>query len=135
MRSHQKSVNLRVSIFLCSILLRAQSYGIEFGLPSLSEELTPSTRKTPPKQEKGEKHFSMTPNYSVIEQTGKFCPGRDSCKHKMRDGRGVDTSDISPGGPFKHARGGGLKSRGHFGIENDWKKRNCQNIMKTSKAL
>ncbi len=38
--------------------------------------------------------------YSVIEQTGKFCPGRDSC----RQGRG---------------------SRGPGGIENDWKKRNC----------
>ena len=125
MTSHHRSAYLHVSTFLCSILLLAQSYAIEFGLPSLSEELTPSTRKTLPKQEKGEKHFSMTPNYSVIEQTGKFCPGRDSCKHKMRDGRGVDTSDVSPGGPFKHARGGGLKSRGHFGIENDWKKRNC----------
>ena len=114
-----RASNILILVFL------AHSYAIEFGLPSLSDEQTSSTRKTPVKQEKGEKHFSMTPNYSVIEQTGKFCPGRDSCKHKMRDGRGVDALDGVSGGPFKHARGGSLNSRGHFGIENDWKKRNC----------
>ena len=125
MMSYRKSLSGLQRLFVFVVLLRAHSYAIEFGLPSLSDELTSSTRKTPPKQEKSEKHFSMTPNYSVIEQTGKFCPGRDSCKHKMRDGRGVDTLDVISSGPFKHARGGGLNSRGHFGIENDWKKRNC----------
>ena len=41
-----------------------------------------------------------TLNYSVIESTGKFCPGRDSCR-QTRNARGPD------------------------GVENDWKKRNC----------
>jgi hypothetical protein len=100
---------------------------IEFGLPSLSID-SRKTSNLPQKPPKTETHSSMTPNYSVIEQTGKFCPGRDSCKHRMRNGRGegsgLDSSDSIPG-PFKHARGGSLNSRGHFGIENDWKKRNC----------
>ena len=38
--------------------------------------------------------------YNVIEQTGKFCPGRDSCRS-------------------------GRSNRGPQGVENDWKKRNC----------
>ena len=38
--------------------------------------------------------------YNVIEQTGKFCPGRDSCRQ-------------------------GRSTRGPQGVENDWKKRNC----------
>ena len=43
---------------------------------------------------------SSSLNYSVIESTGKFCPGRDSC-----------------------VRGSGRGRRGP--IEQDWKKRNC----------
>ena len=38
--------------------------------------------------------------YNVIEQTGKFCKGRDSCRV-------------------------GRSTRGPDGVENDWKKRNC----------
>lgn len=41
------------------------------------------------------------PGYEVIEQTGKSCPGRDSCKTGARSHRGPD------------------------GVEQDWKKRNC----------
>jgi len=44
--------------------------------------------------------------YNVIEQTGKFCPGRDSCR---TGGRGSRIGS----------------SRGPEGVENDWKKRNC----------
>ena len=40
-------------------------------------------------------------DYSVIQATGKFCPGRDSCQPTGRQNRGPE------------------------GIENDWKKRNC----------
>ena len=38
--------------------------------------------------------------YGVIEQTGKFCQGRDTCRT-------------------------GRSTRGPEGVENDWKKRNC----------
>jgi len=44
--------------------------------------------------------------YNVIEQTGKFCPSRDSCRI---GGRGSRLGS----------------SRGPEGVENDWKKRNC----------
>ena len=102
---------------------------IEFGLPRLPiENRKPTGKPVSRKQSEGEHYLSSNPNYSVIEQTGKFCPGRDSCKHRMRNGRGtglgLDTAE-SISGPFKHARGGSLNSRGHFGVENDWKKRNC----------
>jgi hypothetical protein len=40
-------------------------------------------------------------DYSVIQATGKFCTGRDSCQLTGRQNRGPE------------------------GIENDWKKRNC----------
>ena len=40
-------------------------------------------------------------DYSVIQATGKFCTGRDSCQPTGRQNRGPE------------------------GIENDWKKRNC----------
>ena len=40
-------------------------------------------------------------DYSVIQATGKFCPGRDTCQATGRQNRGPE------------------------GIENDWKKRNC----------
>ena len=44
--------------------------------------------------------ISLELGYNVIEQTGKFCSGRDTCR--------LDRS-----------------TRGPQGVENDWKKRNC----------
>lgn len=40
-------------------------------------------------------------DYNVIQSTGKFCPGRDSCRVTSRNHRGPD------------------------GVELDWKRRNC----------
>ena len=48
----------------------------------------------------GVKSQQIELGYNVIEQTGKFCPGRDSCRQ-------------------------GRSTRGPQGVENDWKKRNC----------
>ena len=124
--SYQSSFIYYGAIFILLVLPYIQT--IEFGLPRSTAAGAKKIKSPSPKPSQQDTHANLTPNYSVIEQTGKFCPGRDSCKHRMRNGRGGNSQDdVVQGvsGPFKHARGGNLNSRGHFGIENDWKKRNC----------
>ena len=124
----------RLSFFLCGAIFASYSLPtiVTLELKATNSAIVINTINETldePQQHQSDKGSpTLKPNYSVIEQTGKFCPGRDSCKHRVRNGRGVGsgTGRITEGvsGPFKHARGGTLNSRGPFGIENDWKKRN-----------